>query len=107
LNFKALLKTSIMTLQTKRLTAVLISVPLLLLIPFVAMQYTSQVNWSLFDFIIMGGLLLSTGLVLEFFLSKVKKKKYQVLVSLAVLLLFLITWAELAVGIFGTPFAGN
>jgi hypothetical protein len=96
-----------MTLQTKRLTAVLISVPLLLLIPFVAMQYTSQVNWSLFDFIIMGGLLLSTGLVLEFFLSKVKKKKYQVLVSLAVLLLFLITWAELAVGIFGTPFAGN
>jgi len=35
----------------------------ILLIPLIAMQLTNEVNWSLFDFIIMGAMLTITGLL--------------------------------------------
>ena len=94
-------------MQNKRLIGIVLTVVLLLLIPLVAMQVTEEVKWSLFDFIVMGILLLGTGLLCELVIRKVKKMKHRVAVCGVILLLFLIIWAELAVGIFGTPFAGS
>jgi nicotinamide riboside transporter PnuC len=55
----------------------------------------------------MGFLLLSTGLLCELVIRKVKRWNYRIgLIAVLLLVLFLI-WAELAVGIFGTPFAGS
>lgn len=71
------------------------------------MQFSKEVNWSIFDFIAMGILLLSTGLLCEFVLRKVKTIKNRIVICGAVLIFFLLVWAELAVGIFGTPFAGQ
>ena len=82
-------------------------VGLLLIIPLIAMQLTDEVEWSLFDFIIMGTLLLITGLMGEIIFKKVKKYKYRVILYVVVAITFLLIWAELAVGIFGTPFAGS
>jgi len=82
-------------------------VGLLLIIPFIAMQLTDEVEWSLFDFIIMGTLLLITGLMGEIIFKKVKKYKHRVILYVVVAITFLLIWAELAVGIFGTPFAGS
>ena len=82
-------------------------VGLLLIIPLIAMQLTDKVEWSLFDFIIMGTLLLITGLMGEIIFKKVKKYKHRVILYVVVAITFLLIWAELAVGIFGTPFAGN
>ena len=82
-------------------------VGLLLIIPLIAMQLTDEVEWSLFDFIIMGTLLLITGLMGEIIFKKVKKYKHRVALYVVVAIIFLLTWAELAVGIFGTPFAGS
>ena len=82
-------------------------VGLLLIIPLIAMQLTDEVEWSLFDFIIMGTLLLITGLMGEIIFKKVKKYKNRVILYVVVAITFLLIWAELAVGIFGTPFAGN
>ncbi len=96
-----------MTLQNKRLTVTLLSIPLALLIPLVAMQFTPEVNWTLIDFVVMGFLLTGVAVVIEFVLRYVKKKEYKLGLILIILLLFLLVWAELAVGIFGTPFAGN
>lgn len=96
-----------MITENKRLIVILSSVAFLLLIPFVAMQFTNEVDWNGFDFLVMGVLLLSTGLACEFILRKVKPIKYRLAICGAVLVLFLLTWAELAVGIFGTPFAGS
>lgn len=80
---------------------------LLLLIPFVAMQFTNEVNWSLMDFVMAGILLFGTSLVIELVLRKVKSTKHRLLISGIILLLLFLLWAELAVGIFGSPIAGN
>ena len=82
-------------------------VGLLLIIPLIAMQLTDEVEWSLFDFIIMGTLLLITGLMGEIIFKKVKKYKHRVILYVVVAITFLLLWAELAVGILGTPFAGS
>ena len=79
----------------------------ILLIPLIAMQLTNEVNWSLFDFIIMGAMLTITGLLGEIIFKKVKKYNHRVTLYVVVAIIFLLIWAELAVGIFGTPFAGS
>ena len=94
-------------MKNKRLTFILIAIAILLLIPLVAMQFTKEVNWTLFDFVVMGALLLGTGLGCELMLRKVKNRKGRIILCVAILLVFFLIWAELAVGIFGTPFAGS
>jgi len=96
-----------MIAQNKRTLFILLSVPLLLLIPFTAMQFTGEVNWALADFLIMGLLLLGAGLLVETVLRKVQKVEQRMILCGAILIAFLLIWAELAVGIFGTPFAGS
>jgi hypothetical protein len=94
-------------MKNKRLIIILSVAAFLLLIPFIAMQLTNEVDWKLPDFIIMGVLLFGTGLLCELVLRKVKSVKNRILICGAILLAFLLIWAELAVGIFGTPFAGS
>ena len=79
----------------------------LLLIPLIAMQFTDEVNWSISDFVIMGFLLSGTGLLCELAIRKVTKTKHRIILCAAVVGVFLVVWGELAVGIFGTPFAGS
>ncbi|MCF1750146.1 hypothetical protein [Mariniradius sediminis] len=94
-------------MKNQRLNIIISIVAFLLLIPFLAMQFTDEVNWSLFDFAVMGILLLSTGILLDLVLRKVKTIQNRLLVGFVVLLAFFLIWAELAVGIFGSPFAGS
>ena len=94
-------------MKTTRLNLILLSVGILLLIPLVAMQFTQEVNWDIFDFIVMGVLLAGTGLICELILRRVKSTQYRIILCCAVLFCFFLVWAELGVGIFGTPFAGS
>jgi hypothetical protein len=96
-----------MTFQDKRLTAIVLFAAILLLIPLVAMQFTNEVKWGAADFILMGGLLLGTGLMCELVIRKVKKTSYRVAICVAIVVALLLVWMELTVGIFGTPFAGS
>ena len=82
-------------------------VGLLLLIPLIAMQLTNEVNWSFFDFIIMGALLTITGLLIGIVIKKVNHYKYREIIIVIIVIMFLLIWGELAVGLFGTPFAGD
>ena len=79
----------------------------LLLIPLIGMAISNEINWSLFDFIIMGFLLLTLSIVINFVIKRVKNLKNRFLYIGILVLIFMLIWAELAVGIFGTPFAGN
>ena len=96
-----------MIAQNRRLFGILATVIFLLLLPLIAMQFTNRVDWSAFDFVIMGVLLLGSGLACELVLRNVKSTVNRLIVCCVVLVVFFLVWAELAVGIFGTPFAGN
>lgn len=96
-----------MTIQNKRLIGIFVGVGLLLLIPFIAMKFTGDVKWTGIDFIIAGILLLGTGLVSEFVLRKVKNIGPRLAICAGVLAMLFLIWAELAVGLIGTPLAGN
>ena len=80
---------------------------LLLLIPLIAMQLTNEVNWSFFDFIIMGALLTITGLLIGIILQKVENSKNRLILIITIVMMFFLIWVELAVGLFGTTFAGD
>ena len=79
----------------------------LLLIPLIGMTITDEINWSPFDFFTMGSLLILLGIGINLVISRVKNLKYRVLYIGVVVIIFMLIWAELAVGLFGTPFAGN
>lgn len=77
------------------------------MIPLIAMQFTSEVVWTFSDFVIAAVLLLSTGLVIELVLRKAIPVKQKLIYCAVILFTLFLVWAELAVGIFGTPFAGS
>ncbi len=79
----------------------------LLLIPAVAMTLSDTVQWSWFDFLAMGILLLVLGFSLQFILKKWRDSSSKWLYFTGAVFLFLLLWAELAVGVFGSPLAGQ
>ena len=79
----------------------------LLLIPLIGMTITDEINWSPFDFFTMGSLLILLGIGINLVSSRVKNLKYRVLYIGVIVIIFMLIWAELAVGLFGTPFAGS
>ena len=91
----------------KRFIGIMLTVALLLLIPLAAMLFTNEVKWSLLDFVVAAVLLFSTGLMCELVLRKVKKTKYRIVLCGVILIALFLIWAELAVGLFGTPLAGS
>lgn len=93
--------------NNRRLTIILLAIPVLLLIPLIGMQFSNEIKWSPFDFAVMGTLLLIVGLFVELVLRKIKGKENRIVLIAIIVIVFLLMWAELAVGIFGTPFAGN
>jgi len=87
-------------MNKRRLFYFLAIIVILLLIPFVAMQFTDSINWSLSDFVVMGLLLSGTGFLCELTLRKFKTTKSRIFVCLIIIFLFIFIWIELAVGIF-------
>ncbi len=75
---------------------------LLLLAPFVAMQFTREVQWTGFDFLFAACLIGSVGLAFEFLLRRSGDIAYRCGAALAVLLCFLLVWVNGAVGIIGS-----
>lgn len=96
-----------MITKNKRLTGIVLIVALLLLIPFIAMQFTDEVKWSPLDFTIAGILLLGTGLLCELAMRTIPKTGYRLVACGILVAVLILIWIELAVGIFGTRFAGS
>ncbi len=96
-----------MILPNKRLQIIILTITTLLLIPLIAMLFTDEVNWSLFDFIAAGILLMGTGLAGELIMKKVTKLSLRITLCALLLATLLLVWIELSVGLFGTRFSGN
>lgn len=79
----------------------------LLLVPFIGNLTSDQINWDLTDFIIAFILLYGMGLVIHLLWNRLRGSKLRYLLIVGLIVLFLLLWAELAVGLFGTPFSGD
>ena len=73
---------------------------LLLLAPLIAMRFTTEVNWTAFDFAVFGGMLLGTGVALEVAVRLLRRPLGRWIAILGILAVFLLVWAQGAVGLF-------
>lgn len=94
--------------QTMNRYQILISaVVTLLTLPLVGTIFNWHFNWDAFDFLVGFILLFSAVSLIELFLRFVKTTRWRVVLISLVLFLLLVVWAELAVGLFGSPWAGS
>ena len=71
------------------------------------MNLTDEIDWTLSDFIISGLILLVFSLTINFIILRISNRKKRVFYITILFILFMLVWTELALGIFGTPFAGS
>ena len=79
-----------------------IGAALILLLPLVAMQFTEEVNWNVADFAFAATLIIGTGLTYELAVRKRSSVVYRAGVGVALAAVFILIWANGAVGIIGT-----
>ena len=85
----------------KRIIIWAIITVVILSIPAVAMLLTDEVDWSIFDFILMGTLIFGFGALFEFGRKRSTNFAYQAGTGLALAATFLLIWINGAVGIIG------
>ena len=79
---------------------------LILLFPLIGKIFF-KLNWNGFDFLVMALLILSFSVLINLTLYYLKSSKFKFLLVLILVTTFILIWAELAVGIIGTAFAGS
>ncbi|MDQ3008653.1 MAG: hypothetical protein M3Q81_03580 [bacterium] len=94
-------------MKTNSIFRIAVGTGLILLVPLVAMLFSDDVDWGVLDFAVIGSLLLGAGLIYELIASKVNNRRYKQAVALIIIAAVFLIWAELSVGIFGSPFAGS
>ena len=90
-----------MQLNVKRLLVWAGIVALLLMIPLIAMQFTTEVNWDFTDFAIMGAILFGIGFAYELIAGRSANTVYRTAFGVGLLGAFLLFWVNAAVGIIG------
>lgn len=91
----------------KSILSVFLATGLILMIPLVAMQFTTEVDWDGTDFTVMGILLSTIGLLYVAGSRLARTTAQRAVLGGVLFTVLLFTWAELAVGVFGSPFAGS
>lgn len=72
----------------------------LVLLPLVAMQFTTEVRWDGADFLVFGAMLIVACGAVELAVRLTRRTGIRLLAGGAIAAAFLIVWADLAVGIF-------
>lgn len=73
---------------------------LLLAAPWVAMRFSEEIRWDGADFLAFGVMLAIAGGLMEVAVRISRERRFVIAALLGVGLLFLLVWAELAVGLF-------
>jgi hypothetical protein len=64
-------------------------------------------NWSVADFVVAGTILLTAGALFWLIVKKTRSTKSRIVFVSILVLVIALVWAELAVGLFNSPFAGS
>lgn len=75
------------------------AIAMLLTIPFIAMQFTNEVRWTVFDFAVASGLLIGAMAIYEIATRLVADRRRRMIIGGALILIVLLLWAQGAVGI--------
>lgn len=75
---------------------------ILLLVPLIAMQFSNEVKWTVFDFIVAAILLFGTGLSYKLLTAAAKSLTHKAAIIVALGSSLFLIWANLAVGITGS-----
>lgn len=89
-------------MRIENIVGVMFAAAGILLIPLIAMQYSSEVNWDLFDFVAMWVLLTGAGLSYLFVSTRSGSIAYRLAAGIGVGTTLLLIWMNLAVGIIGS-----
>lgn len=89
-------------IQSKATIRILLATAFLLSLPLVAMQFSTEVVWTLSDFIGAAILLLGAGFMFEIVANKGANTAYRAAVGIAVATSLVLIWMNLAVGIIGS-----
>ncbi|MSU19075.1 MAG: hypothetical protein EXS34_03760 [Lacunisphaera sp.] len=74
---------------------------LILLLPLLAMQFTTEVAWDFTDFMIFGALLAGAGGAYKLAMRVSGHRAYRAAIAVALAAAFILIWVNLAVGIIG------
>lgn len=92
----------------KQKTKIIFAMPaFLILTAFFANLLVEGWNWSPLDFLVAAVLLFGTAFLVSLVVESKKALRSKFIISFMILLILALVWTELAVGIFGSPFAGN
>jgi hypothetical protein len=87
---------------------IFIGIILFLCIPFIEqLDGNASFNWGLLDFVLAFLILITLGFGIEFFVRTIQSHRLKWLAILGIVLFIVLLWAELAVGIFNSPIAGD
>lgn len=75
----------------------------LLSLPLIAMQFTDEVQWTALDFAVMGTMLLLVCAAFELTMRVADSHAFVIAAAAGTAAAFLVTWANLAVGMIGEP----
>lgn len=101
-------KSNDIIMQNKVFIWIALGTVLVLMIPLMAMQISSDVDWGLLDFTVIGVLLFGMGSVFVTIARKVRNTTHRVIIAIAILAAMLLIWIHLAVGIVDSwPLAGS
>jgi hypothetical protein len=76
---------------------------LVLIVPLIGVIFF-ELDWNAFDFLVMALLLLSFSSLINLILHYLNSSRLRISLVFVSAILFLLIWAELAVGIFGAAF---
>ena len=86
-------------MKSRTILIVVSAIGILLAIPAVAMQFSDEVHWTLWDFLVAAVFLSIFAALLLYIRNNVGSRKLRILLYLASIFVFLAIWAELAVGV--------
>jgi hypothetical protein len=78
-----------------------------MVIPLLNHWLNNDFHWTIGDFILMGSMIYGTGFVSITLINIVKNNILRWIINGLLILLFLLVWADFAVGIFHAPFGGS
>ena len=79
----------------------------LLTIPLFANVLVTGFDWTFYDFIVIDGLIYSITFTLLIVLRIIQNTPYRFVIIIAILLVFILIYIDLAVGVFDLPWSGT